>query len=101
GAELCSADYWVRQAREPVRFGEVLAVLAGLGVTRFAEAGPGGALTALAAAQDPGPADGAAAGPVVAVPVLRGDRGEEAALAAGLARLHVAGVAVDWALWVH
>src|SRR3984957_5917826 len=92
---------------------------AGQGVTRFAEAGPGGALTALAAqhpgpagappAGDPagGPAGDLAGGPggdlggvVVAVPVLRGDRGEEAALAAALARLHVAGVPVDWAAWV-
>ncbi|WTG87164.1 SDR family NAD(P)-dependent oxidoreductase [Kitasatospora sp. NBC_01560] len=89
-AELVGApEYWVRHVRETVRFADGVRALAAAGASAFVELGPDGVLTALAQPvleQD-----------VVAVPALRKDRAEESALLAGLARLHVAGVAVDWA----
>ncbi|MER6610811.1 type I polyketide synthase [Streptomyces sp. NPDC000927] len=86
--ELSTPDYWVRHARETVRFADAVARLRDAGVRHFAEAGPGGALTA--AARDCLP-DGSAV-----VPLQRKDRPEAEALVAGLAALHVHGAAVDW-----
>ena len=79
------ADYWVRQVREPVRFADALRRLTG--VTRVVELGPGRALAAAVAETLPD---------AVAVPLLRGDRGEEESALRALATLHVAGVPVDW-----
>jgi polyketide synthase 12/polyene macrolide polyketide synthase len=87
---LTDPGYWVRQVREPVRFADGLAALRAAGATWFLEAGPGQALSGLAAGTGPDQ---------VAVPVLRGGAGEEASLATALARVHVAGAAVDWAPW--
>ncbi|WP_254407469.1 type I polyketide synthase [Streptomyces sp. GMY02] len=86
--ELCSPEYWVRHVREAVRFADGIRTLAGQGVTVFLELGPDGVLSA--PARESLPAD------AVVVPALRKDRGEETALVTALARLHVAGAAVDW-----
>ena len=48
--ELCSAEYWVRQVRQAVRFADGIGWLEGHGVSRFLEIGPDGTLTALAQA---------------------------------------------------
>jgi polyketide synthase 12/polyene macrolide polyketide synthase len=90
--ELASPRYWVRQARETVRFADGLAALRAAGATWFAEAGPGGVLAGLAGQALDGDA-------MVAVPALRRGRGEVASLAAAAGRLFVAGAAVDWAAW--
>ncbi|MFC0533990.1 SDR family NAD(P)-dependent oxidoreductase [Phytohabitans kaempferiae] len=85
---LCDPGYWVRQVREPVRFADGVATLAGQGVTRFVELGPDATLTALAGeclGQD-----------AVLVPVLRKDRPEPHSAVTALARLHVHGASVDW-----
>jgi pimaricinolide synthase PimS1 len=102
--QLTDPQYWVSHVRQPVRFAGGLAALRAAGATWFAEAGPGRALTALAVAGDE----------VLAVPLLDtaqerplageaaplpGREDEERSLVAGLARLHVAGVTVDWAAW--
>ncbi|MFD5423401.1 type I polyketide synthase [Streptomyces sp. NPDC127069] len=87
--EWCSAGYWVRHAREAVRFADAVAALAAEGAGTFLEIGPGGVLTALAAHlldQD-----------AVAVPALRAGRPEDLAVTGALARLHVHGTPVDWA----
>ena len=99
--ELADPGYWVRHVREPVRFADGIAVLRAAGVSWFAEAGPGQALTALAAAADGGDDSGGGAGPVAAVALLGSGSGggEERSLAEALARLHVAGAEVDWAGW--
>ncbi|WP_063737451.1 type I polyketide synthase, partial [Streptomyces sp. RTd22] len=86
--ELCSAEYWVRHVRETVRFADGVRALAGAGVGTFLELGPDGVLSALVRESAPDVAE--------VVPALRKDRGEELALATGLARLHVTGVGVDW-----
>ncbi|WTD36869.1 type I polyketide synthase [Streptomyces sp. NBC_01643] len=93
GAELLSADYWVRHIREAVRFGDGVRQLAGSGVATFLEVGPGGVLTAMAreALEDGTEPDGRF------IPLLRRDRPEAGSLIAGLAQAHVRGTPVDWA----
>ncbi|MFI9259367.1 type I polyketide synthase [Streptomyces sioyaensis] len=100
--ELSSADYWVRHARETVRFSDGIATLRALGVRTFVELGPGATLTALArqcATDDAAPlgpsSTGGQADPAY-IPVLRADRPEPQALITALAELHVRGTAVDW-----
>src|SRR6266545_1791563 len=88
--QLRDPGYWVRHVREPVRFAGGIAALRAAGAGWFLEAGPGQALSGLAVGV-------AGADPVVAVPALRAGEGEERSLVGALARLHVAGAAVDWA----
>ncbi|EOD63359.1 modular polyketide synthase, partial [Amycolatopsis vancoresmycina DSM 44592] len=82
-AEPFTAGYWVRHAREAVRFADGLETLKAAGVGVFLELGPDGVLSALV--------DG------TAVPALRRDRSEERALLSALSTVHVHGVDVDWA----
>jgi acyl transferase domain-containing protein len=86
--ELCSPDYWVRQARDAVRFADGVATLAAAGVRTFVELGPAGVLCAMA--RDHLPADAAT------VPLLRKERNEETTLVTALGVLHTRGVPVDW-----
>ncbi len=83
-AEVTWPDYWVRHIREAVRFGDGIATLREQGVDTFVEVGPGGVLAALVP------------GDVTAVPALRKDRDEPAALLAALSELYVTGRSVDW-----
>ncbi|EXG82137.1 short chain dehydrogenase/acyltransferase [Cryptosporangium arvum DSM 44712] len=78
-------SYWAAQAREPVRFADVVAGMDDVGV--ILEVGPDGVLTALIA-DDPDDR---------AVATLRKDRPEVAALLTGLAGLFVRGMPVNWA----
>ncbi|MFF4800602.1 SDR family NAD(P)-dependent oxidoreductase [Streptomyces sp. NPDC001351] len=91
-AELCSAEYWVRHARRPVRFADALHWLGDNGVSAFLEIGPGPALTAAAEECLTGP-DGD--GPVC-VTATRGGEHEPQTLLSAVARLHVHGARVDW-----
>ncbi|WP_410092314.1 beta-ketoacyl synthase N-terminal-like domain-containing protein, partial [Streptomyces sp. uw30] len=84
--ELCSTEYWVRHARETVRFADAVDALRAAGAGAFLEAGPTGVLSGMVLAN--GPRDG------VAAPLLRRDRGEEETVIGALATLHVAGVPV-------
>ncbi|MCS7479352.1 type I polyketide synthase [Umezawaea endophytica] len=83
--DVTDPEYWVRHVRDAVRFADSLTELTRLGVSTFLEVGPDGVLTAMAAEAD-----------VTAVPVLRKDRAEVAALTTALSELHVHGVDVDW-----
>ncbi|MEV4616788.1 type I polyketide synthase [Kitasatospora sp. NPDC049258] len=91
GEELCTPEYWVRHVREAVRFADGIGALRDAGANAFLELGPGGVLVALAEQSlgEDGPY-------CVTAPALRKERPEESALIGGLARLHVAGVGVEW-----
>ncbi|MDT0527733.1 SDR family NAD(P)-dependent oxidoreductase [Micromonospora sp. DSM 115977] len=91
--EIRTADYWVRHVREAVRFADGVAALRAAGADTFLEVGPRSVLTAMVGDALPD-GDG-----VLAVPAQRGDRPEAHGLLAGLAELHVRGVAVDWQPW--
>ncbi|WP_188307480.1 type I polyketide synthase, partial [Streptomyces sp. CBMA123] len=88
GSDLCTPDYWVRHVRETVRFADGIRALEEAGVTAFLELGPDGVLAALAERR--------LGAESVTAATLRRDRPEEHTLVTALARLHVAGVAVDW-----
>ena len=87
--EICTAEYWVRHVREPVRFADGVEWLCGEGVGSFLELGPDGVLSAMVGE--------CVAEPVVAAPVLRAGRGEARALWEGLGEVWAHGVEVDWA----
>ncbi|MFJ8207613.1 type I polyketide synthase, partial [Micromonospora chalcea] len=93
GDEIRTPEYWVRHVREAVRFADGVAALRAAGADTFLEVGPRSVLTAMVG--DILPADDA----VLAVPAQRADRPEAHGLLAGLAELHVRGVAVDWRQW--
>ncbi|MDG4838655.1 SDR family NAD(P)-dependent oxidoreductase [Micromonospora sp. WMMD967] len=86
-AETPDAAYWVRHVREAVRFADGITTLEGLGVATFVEIGPDGVLSAMGAD---------CVTDAVFVPLQRSDRDQPTALRAGLAQLHVRGIAVDW-----
>jgi acyl transferase domain-containing protein/acyl-CoA synthetase (AMP-forming)/AMP-acid ligase II len=93
GEELRSAAYWVRHAREAVRFGDAVHWLAREGrVTAFAELGPDAHLTAQAAAASPA---GTGKEPLFAATARR-ERDEPRTIFDALGRLHTHGVRLDW-----
>ena len=89
GAEVASAGYWVRHAREAVRFGEGMATLAGLGIAAYVELGPKPVLLGLGRSALP---DAKAAW----LPSLRPGRPERDTMLASLAELYHRGQAVAW-----
>ncbi len=98
--EVCSAEYWVRHARETVRFGDGLVWLAAQGLGSFLELGPEGVLSAmcrdcLPADRDAQDEDRDGSG-AVAAPVLRGGRREPETLMGALATVWTRGGDVDW-----
>ncbi|MFF3249383.1 type I polyketide synthase, partial [Streptomyces sp. NPDC002870] len=95
--DLTTADYWVRHVREAVRFADGVRWLAGHGVTRFLELGPGGTLTAMAQAclADVGDEDTDR----VCVAALRADRPEATALMSAVAGVFASGAPIDWAAY--
>jgi len=88
--ELSRPDYWLRHAREAVRFADCVRAAHDQGVTEFLELGADGALSA--AVRDCLPDVD-----VLATPILRPDRPERATLLEAVSRLHVRGAAPDWA----
>jgi polyketide synthase 12 len=93
-ADGCEPEYWVRHAREPVRFADAIATLAGQGVSVFMEIGPDGTLSALG--PDALPATGGGKGAVF-IPVQRPGQPGPAAVTVALAEAHVRGIGVNWA----
>ncbi|MEU5422045.1 SDR family NAD(P)-dependent oxidoreductase [Streptomyces sp. NPDC020667] len=92
--EIASPDYWVRHVRRPVLFQQAIAHLADQ-AGAFIELGPAPVLTTAAQhtldeAEGPEP---------LLLSSLAGDRPEEQAFLNAMARLHAAGVAVDWDGW--
>jgi polyketide synthase 12 len=93
---IATPGYWVRQAREPVRFADCVRWLASKGTGIFAELGGDGTLSALGPAIIAAGGDDQATGGVW-VPVLRPRRPEPDAALSAAAQAFVAGVPVDWA----
>ncbi|MBM7769833.1 acyl transferase domain-containing protein/NADPH:quinone reductase-like Zn-dependent oxidoreductase/acyl carrier protein [Actinokineospora baliensis] len=77
-----TAEYWVRQVRETVRFAAAARELRERGANRFLELGPDGVLSALVG-------DGSA-------PVLRSGRDDHETLVRALGRVHTLGTRVNW-----
>ena len=87
--ELADPEYWVRHVRGTVRFADGVRALAAAGATAFVELGPDSALAA--------PAQESLEPDVPVVPLLRRGLPDQEAAVAALARLHTAGVTVDFA----
>ncbi|MBX9366557.1 acyltransferase domain-containing protein, partial [Streptomyces sp. WAC04114] len=90
GEDLRSADYWVTQVRQAVRYADAVTTLESEGVTTLLEIGPGGVLAALAAqvVRDPDA--------LTATVATRAGRPEPETLVEALGTLHARGVPVDW-----
>jgi acyl transferase domain-containing protein/NADPH:quinone reductase-like Zn-dependent oxidoreductase/acyl carrier protein len=88
----CEPGYWVRQARESVRFADAVTTLAAQGVSVFMELGPDGTLSAM------GPAALDEESAAVFVPLLRAGRDAPESVLSALAEMHVRGAGVDWAV---
>ena len=84
-----AAEYWPGQARQAVRFGDVLTTMAGSGVSVVVEIGPDGTLS--------GMGSGVLGERAEFVPLLRARLAADDSLIGALSRLHVTGVGVDWA----
>ena len=88
--QLAEPDYWVRQARSPVRFADAMTRLRDLGTRAFLEIGPSPTLIGHAKQ-----CLGAAPTDPAFVAVASTDAAGDSLLAA-LAKLHVVGVGIDW-----
>ncbi len=91
GAEVTTADYWVRHTRQPLQFGEALRTAFDRGTTIMIELGSGGLLpiaSALSPAGDTAPA---------LIASLSTHIDPRSHLAQALGRAWAAGAAVDWA----
>ena len=84
--DVTTVDYWVRHVREPVRFAQNVSTLAEQGAGVFLELGPDAVLAPMMVESVESPV----------VHSLRKDRDEEKAFLTALAKVHVAGAAVDW-----
>ncbi|RKE22694.1 type I polyketide synthase [Streptomyces sp. TLI_171] len=92
--ELTDPEYWVRHAREAVRFHQGMQALWAAGARRFLELGPDTVLATLAGtALESAAVEGVEP---TAAAVLRRGRPEVSALLSALATLHVDGGTVDW-----
>jgi mycoketide-CoA synthase len=107
GELICSAEYWARHVRAPVRFLDGVRWLRAHGVRSFVELGPDGALSAIAqeclGEDDPagdGEANGAGGdGSALTVSLLRRDRPEARTLIGALAEAWAHGVGLDWGVF--
>ncbi|UFR01754.1 SDR family NAD(P)-dependent oxidoreductase [Streptomyces sp. Go40/10] len=86
--ELCTPEYWVRNARRPVRFADAVRHLEAAGVRTFLELGPDAALTPMAEA--------CLTAASAAVPAQRAGRPEAATVTTAAGHLHTRGAGVDW-----
>ncbi len=92
--EICDPAYWVRHARQTVRFADAVRTLREQGATWFVEVGPGGALAASTrlVIED----ESSSGRRSLVTPLLRREVGEVEAVLTGVANLWTAGVPVRW-----
>ncbi len=90
--ELCSPEYWVRQARSAVRFADGVRVLEAHGATVMLELGPHRVLTSMAMSclSERGRAR------IAMLTSLLRDHAEEETIAAAIGNLHCQGFSIDW-----
>ncbi|REH53980.1 type I polyketide synthase [Kutzneria buriramensis] len=86
--DLCSPDYWVRHARQAVRFADGMTTLVDEGVTTFLELGPDPVLSAMGKES--------VDGDVVFAAALRRDRDEVRELLTALGTAWSRGAKVNW-----
>ncbi len=99
--QLCSAAYWARHLRAPVRFQDSVAHLAREGYRIFLEIGPRPTLLAMARQNvQAGPAGPAVEDPRW-LPSLKKANEDWAPLLDSVAQLHLAGVDLDWGAFDH
>ncbi|MFQ2845778.1 acyltransferase domain-containing protein, partial [Mycobacterium paragordonae] len=87
--QLCSIQYWLRQAREPVRFQDCIHYLVGEGVTTYFEVGPGDLLSGLTYESLLDRAG-------TAIPTLRSTANEVGGLLKAMATVWEQRVQLDW-----
>lgn len=87
--QLRSSEYWIRQAREPVKFYACATYLLQVGVTTFLEVGPGDVLSGMSYECIPDDR-------CVVVPVLRPGVDEVRSLTHAVANVWVRGADVNW-----
>ena len=90
--ELCTAEYWVRQARDAVQFLEGMRTLERQGVRTYLELGPRGVLSGLGAECLSAEAQAKSR----FIPTLRSEQAEPEALWRALGALHITGKEVHW-----
>ncbi|MFF8098066.1 type I polyketide synthase [Streptomyces sp. NPDC016675] len=93
---MSAPEYWVRQIRATVRFSDAVGTLLDQGVTRFAEIGPGAALTVPLERNLERARSLDDTTDTLCVALQRSGGEEPAALLTAVARLHTAGVPVGW-----
>jgi acyl transferase domain-containing protein/NAD(P)-dependent dehydrogenase (short-subunit alcohol dehydrogenase family)/acyl carrier protein len=87
--EVATASYWVRHARQPVRFEAGIGALRRMGCDAFVEAGPARTLLSLGRQSVPDP-------DVLWLPSLQTEGDDWTALLESLGRLYVRGARIDW-----
>nr|AAP85335.1 type I PKS [Streptomyces griseoruber] len=92
---MSGASYWVRHARETVRFADAVRTTADRGVGALLELGPRGTLSGMVPDCLPEP------DVMIAVPALPENRTEAAALLSSVAQVFVRGTDVDWTRLFH
>ncbi|MFY1632284.1 type I polyketide synthase [Solwaraspora sp. WMMB335] len=90
GDAMSGPDYWIEQARRPVRFDEAVASLVGLGANTFLELGPTPVLTQLLLSRSDLPASASCAA------LLKPGCPEDRSVLEALAGLHVRGIELEW-----
>lgn len=90
GPELLTADYWVRHARETVRFASTVGTLHALGASQYIEIGPGPVLLGMLSSCLPEGAE------KKLIASLRADRSELVSVFEGLGAHFASGGTPDW-----
>lgn len=94
--EVARAEYWVRQARDAVRFNDAFQTLVNQGANVFVELGPSPRLCGLGAACL---ADASQVSTALWLPSLKPNMNEISAIQKSIGELHVRHVSVDWAAY--
>lgn len=90
GAQVATADYWVKHTRKPVQFARGLQTLKEQGATVYIEIGPAPVLLALAKQE------GTVDGETLCIPTFSPQRDERKAIGFCLGKLFTRGCSINW-----